>query len=73
MKFIEKRSLMQFNTFSFAFANFFKEAINGGQVQLPKLMIKGTLLEHISCRLIFEAESTSVNSIFEGISSPTLM
>ena len=57
-------------TFSINFANFPNEALNGGQVQLPKLRINGTFLVHSSFKLTFDPESRSTRAMLDGTVSP---
>ena len=57
-------------TFSINFANFPNEALNGGQVQLPKLRINGTFLVHSFFKLTFDPESRSTRAMLDGTVSP---
>ena len=57
-------------TFSINFANFPNEALNGGQVQLPKLRINGTFPLHKSFKLTFDPESRSTRAMLDGTISP---
>ena len=57
-------------TFSIKFANFPNEALNGGQVQLPKLRINGTFPVHSSFKLTFDPESRSTRAMSDGTVSP---
>ena len=52
-------------------ANFASEALNGGQVQLPKLRTNGTFDLHKDLKFIFDLVSISIKSICDGTSSPS--
>ena len=59
-------------TFFIVFANFINEALNGGQVQLPKFSTIGMLDLQRSFKFIFDLESKSIKSMLPGTSSPLL-
>ena len=60
------------HTLSIVFANSSNEAINGGQVQLPKLRINGAAAGIIFFKFNFSPVVKSNSSKSDGISSPTL-